>query len=178
LGEGLYLILKILLPELVIKPWAFIHPAFCKEFYHAFQNFRRLVCTYAARQIRVGGYCKDCTKETQTEPEEAQMNVELSKGKLIVRHTDVDGPVLHDELATQGQWNRIWEAIRGKDQLKDFMQKIDFKLLKEQKRYFLYHLADDSVESEGILGLIDYIQDTAVDVCGMDKNEILTSSEE
>ena len=50
----------------------------------------------------------------------------------------------------------------------DFINNIDFKLLKKQKDYLL----DENEKFEGLINLLDIIQDLAVDKFGFNENEV------
>ena len=60
----------------------------------------------------------------------------------------------------------------------DFIQKIDWKLLRNQKHDLLKVINNDSVipkekESlEGILHLLDAVQDYGVDICGLSERKV------
>ena len=59
--------------------------------------------------------------------------------------------------------------------LGQFMQQIDFTELKEQKEELLRVSFMEGVDEEklgGILSLIDFIQDTAVDILGYPEDEV------
>lgn len=43
----------------------------------------------------------------------AQINIELSDGKVTVRHTDQDGSMLMEAKAYTGYWDNLWNAIEG-----------------------------------------------------------------
>jgi hypothetical protein len=45
----------------------------------------------------------------------------------------------------------------------NFNLRIDWELLRQQKEWLLRRENDDSIEAEGLLALIDYIQDQAVE---------------
>jgi hypothetical protein len=65
--------------------------------------------------------------------------------------------------------------------LKEFLKQIDYQKLRKQKRTLVkmefhpetYHLSEkEQARMRGILYLIDYIQDTAVEELGLDKNKV------
>ena len=59
------------------------------------------------------------------------------------------------------------------------LEKIDWALLKKQKAYLVSmssHTKND--EREGLLNLIDSIQDFAVDTLGIDENEVFDLNQE
>lgn len=49
---------------------------------------------------------------------------------------------------------------------------IDWPLLREQKNYLLYHNPRGTVEVDGLLSLVDALQDFAVDVLGVPESEV------
>ena len=49
---------------------------------------------------------------------------------------------------------------------------IDWPLLREEKNYLLYHNPSETVEVEGLLGLIDALQDFATDILGVPESEV------
>ena len=63
--------------------------------------------------------------------------------------------------------------------LPEFFKDIDFDTLKYQKRALIAHLAgiDDHL-LDGLLGLIDYIQDTAVDILERNEDEVFDFKED
>lgn len=71
----------------------------------------------------------------------------------------------------------------------DFIKRIDWKQLQRQKLIFINMIQDwgeaddadqreDAEEAEGLLNLIDTIQDYAVDELGMDENVVFNFKEE
>lgn len=60
----------------------------------------------------------------------------------------------------------------------DFIQKIDWKLLRNQKHDLLKVINKESVNPkekmslEGILNLLDSIQDYGVDICGLSEGKV------
>jgi hypothetical protein len=60
----------------------------------------------------------------------------------------------------------------------DFVQKIDWKMLRKQKKDLLKVINNDSVSPkekeslEGIMSLIDHIQDYAVDTCELSERKV------
>ena len=48
-----------------------------------------------------------------TEKGSAAMHIDLTDGKITVRHTHNDGVILHQGYAPEGTWNALWAIIRG-----------------------------------------------------------------
>lgn len=48
----------------------------------------------------------------------AQINIELSDGKVKVRHTSEHGVLLMEAKAYTGYWDNLWEAIEGGENAK------------------------------------------------------------
>jgi len=45
----------------------------------------------------------------------AQINIRLIDGKMIVRHTNQEGVLLHERNCYDGEWDELWEFIRRSD---------------------------------------------------------------
>lgn len=45
----------------------------------------------------------------------AQINIRLRDGKMIVRHTNQEGVLLHERNCFNGEWDELWEFIRRSD---------------------------------------------------------------
>ena len=45
----------------------------------------------------------------------AQINIELSDGKVIVRHTDSIGAILMTTKVYKGYWKNLWSALENKE---------------------------------------------------------------
>ena len=43
----------------------------------------------------------------------AAMHIDLTDGKITVRHSHNDGVILHQGEAQEGTWNAIWVVLRG-----------------------------------------------------------------
>lgn len=48
----------------------------------------------------------------KTERGAAQINIELSDSKIIVRHTNEKGDILLERNVTEGFWGKLWETLR------------------------------------------------------------------
>lgn len=54
----------------------------------------------------------------------------------------------------------------------DFIQNIDWNLLKKQKAQLLENAEQHNLDVSGIINLIDSLQDYVVDICGVEENEV------
>jgi len=88
--------------------------------------------------------------------------------------------VLMFRSTPKGEWK---PATGHKITMEEYLKNIDFPLLKEQKMGLL--TAMKSIEDgpvmdclDGILNMIDSLQDIAVDQYGMDENEVFQFNEE
>lgn len=72
-----------------------------------------------------------------------------------------------DEEAVKPTPDKAAEALK-------LIRGIDWSLLREQKNYLLYHNPRGTVEVDGLLSLIDALQDFAVDVLGVPESEVFS----
>ena len=48
----------------------------------------------------------------EKEPGAAQICIRFKDGKIIVTHTDENGPILFEKEAKTGDWDKLWSVIK------------------------------------------------------------------
>jgi len=110
----------------------------------------------------------------------------LSNGETFIKQTYKDGGETY-YAQTGIEWEDTAKALglESSTKMEDFLKSINFEKLKNQKRLLLDAISaleqsrrEDANELEGILNLIDTIQDIAVDEYGHDKHTVFNLTEE